>query len=580
MGWPATIGWALLAAACFTLIWPPFECWWLAFVAVAPLSIMAIAQPTARRALLVTTLTQALPWGFVHAWMVQLTPPGGVMLDFYCALYMALFAVLVRRVARSPRTAALPMALVIPLLWSGTEYLRSTVVLGGYPWYTLGLPLAGTPESPGWFAQSASLGGVHLLSTVAAMVGGSLVDLWRLREGAGDRRRVWRWVAITLLLQAANLGFGVWVIETTTTAPGPTVLVVQTDLSVSNKNAWSKEHQERDTVVYLKATIAGATDAKEKGVPLDLIAWPETMVPGFGLDVETIRTLVQGEYYPGSMYADVFAGMQERLGIPLLVGSGSYVGLRANTENDGWAWDKHYNSAYLIDGPPPYARYDKLFLTPMGEEMPLISRWEWLEKELLALSAPGMTFDLEAGEKPVRFTVPWRSAAPAANDPGGQLRFVTPICFEDTSGPLCRTLCYEAGVRQVDLMVNLSNDGWFGWSATGRSHHVLHARMRSIELAVPMIRCANTGQSVAIEWNGQVSGRIGEAGAAPAVGTGTMVEPLRVRRCDRTTLYGRIGDLWPWLMVAATGYLWMRSRRIGERSASPVASSHRERTLG
>lgn len=577
MRWLPSIAWSLLAGLLFAAVWPPIELWWLAFVAVAPLSIMAIRQPSVKRVVFLTILASALPWGFVHAWMIQLTPPGKVLLDLYCAAYTALFAVLLRRAARSSRLRRVPMTVLVPLLWSGTEYLRSTVVLRGYPWYTLGLPLLGSPDSDGWCAQSASLFGVHLLSTLAAMVAGTVVDWWRLREGQGSRASVLRWTLATLVVQAANIGYGAWVVSTTPTEPGPTVLVVQTDLSASNKNEWTKEDQERDTVEYVRATITGASAARSAGVSVDLVAWPETMVPGFGLEVDAIRTLVAGRYYPGAMYADALAGLQERLGVPLLVGASSYLGLRANTEREIWEWDRHHNSAYLIDGPPPYQRYDKLFLTPFGEEMPLISRWDWLEAQLLSLGAPGMSFDLMAGEAPVRFEVPW-ATPPTPTGPATAartVRFTTPICFEDTSGPLCRTLCYEGGVRVADLMVNLSNDGWFGWSGAGRAQHVLHARMRAVELGIPMIRCANTGYSVAIEWNGRITNwvgrRPGDSGPSPAVGTGTMVEPLSVRRCDRVTLYGRIGELWPWLMVLATVVLTVMSRPT-KRSASAAAA--------
>lgn len=571
--WWRLAGLSLLSAVLLTTLWPPFGLWPLAFVAIAPLAIAAIAdarEPRSRRAgvcfALIVLLTQSLPWGVAHAWMMQLTPPGKVLLDLYCAAYVALFALLLRRVARSPRAVRLPMAFLLPVLWVGCEFLRTTVVLGGYPWYPLGMALSGGETSNGWCALSASIIGTFGLSSLPAMTAGALVDLLRWRAGGGRRvALVGGATAIAAFLLNAAIGW--WLLASTTTAPGATVLVVETDLSVSNKNAWSKEDQEADTVRYIQATLAGARAAREAGRPFDLVAWPETMVPGFGLEPETIRMLAEGRYYPGAMYATALADLARELRAPFLVGSPVYLGLRPNREREVWEWDRHHNSAYLIDGEPPYARYDKLVLTPMGEEMPLISRWEWLEKQLLALGAPGMSFDLMPGEGPVRFDVPWVTAPPGGG--GARLRFATPICFEDTVPSLCRLLCYHRGERQVDLMVNLSNDGWFGWSIAGRSHHLHHARMRSIELAMPMVRCANTGDSVAIEWNGRVSDRVRPRNPAqPAVGTGTMVKPLSVERCDRVTIYARVGDLWSWVSLGLMVALLLWTRRVEPAQAA------------
>ena len=555
----------LIGSALFAAIWPPWNLWWCAFVAAVPVAVISLRASSAWRAALLVLLTQIPGWLWVQYWMVQLTPPGMALLVLYCAVYVALFAVVLRRIARWMPIAKgrVPMALVVPVVWTACEYLRTTLVLGGYPWYPLGLGLIGPAEGDGLFAQSASIFGLPLLSGIAASVAGLLIDwsgIARSQTSPADsprRTRVLATIAV-IAVQAANMGYGWMVLEATTSTEGPAVLVVQTDLSVSNKNEWSREDQERDFAGYVRETLAAASAHRSEGGTIDLVVWPETMVPGFGLEPATLAMLTKGRYYPGAIYADSLVLMQERLAVPVVVGAPVYVGLRPDPEKERWLWDTHYNSAYLINGPPPYGRYDKLVLTPFGEVMPLISRWEWLERQLLSLSAPGMTFDLEPGVDAVRFAVPW------TRRPGAPLRIVTPICFEDTIASVCRELCYAHGERAADLMVNLSNDGWFGWSDHGREHHVLHARIRSIELGVPMIRCANTGHSVVIEWSGRISDRIG---LPHEKATGTMVRTMSARLTTRSTIYGMMGDVWPWSMLLATSILFVmapRGRIVGE----------------
>ena len=72
------------------------------------------------------------------------------------------------------------------------------------------------------------------------------------------------------------------------------------------------------------------------------------------------------------------------------------------------------------------------------------------------------------------------------------------------------------------MLVNLSNDGWFGDAIAGRDQHNQIARFRCIENRVPMVRAANTGQSVGIDSSGKVIAAIGAGRYGTARQGGTL----------------------------------------------------------
>ncbi len=209
--------------------------------------------------------------------------------------------------------------------------------------------------------------------------------------------------------------------------------------------------------------------------------------------------------------------------------------------------EHQYNSAYLIQGSPPFQRYDKYQLTPFGETMPYISAWPWLEEKLLALGAQGMSFSLDANPVLRRLVLETSE---------GSFVLGTPICYEDTVGRVCRRMVYDRGRKQADLLVNLSNDGWFGRSDATRREHNQIARFRCIENRVPLARAVNTGQSVAVDSLGRVIASLGEGRYGEARRSGVLEARLTLDR--RQTLYGTVGDGWGWgcLLFTAALLAW------------------------
>ena len=112
--------------------------------------------------------------------------------------------------------------------------------------------------------------------------------------------------------------------------------------------------------------------------------------------------------------------------------------------------------------------------------------------------------------------------------------------------------CYFAFPDAALLLINVSNDAWFGDSIAPHQHLQI-ARMRSLELGRETIRATNTGISAFIDARGDV------------LATGAQFEPVQmsgnVQPRSGTTPYVRFGN-WPVVslsLLILVGF-WLRSR--------------------
>ena len=329
------------------------------------------------------------------------------------------------------------------------------------------------------------------------------------------------------------------------------MLALQTNLPQSNKVGWTPEAQWRDANEFAVRTVEAVRAAEAVGTPVDLVVWPETMLPGVGLEAESIEFMASRDWWPGDRFATLAVQLQSVVGRPLLLGSGSFEGLRLGADGETLDWDARFNSVYLLDdrGLDAVVRYDKMVLTPFGETMPYISAWPWLEAQLLEFGARGMRFDLVAGTSFVRFDV--------VGDGGDSFAVATPICFEDTVPQACRRLVYEDGRKVSDLLVNPSNDGWFGDHDGARDTHLQLARLRCIENRVPMVRAVNTGRSAWIDSDGV------HRASLPSLESGELVAAVELD--DRVPPFARLAR-WPVAIISlvAVGLLAAATPRVME----------------
>lgn len=530
----------LLHSAFMLLAFPPLSWWWCTFFAVAVLVHAATrAHAVTFKAAMFLWLGAIPYWAYTEWWISDVSLPGYPFLVAIEAFWPACFVWLLSRV--NSRLPMLPVFATAPFLWTGIEFLRGELFANGYAWSLIAYPLIDRPE----IAWAAPLGGVYAVGLLVAALAAASVDVCR-----GARRR-WLGLTISILLSVGCTTYGYFLYghpQTSNRTVKPAV--VQTNVPQSNKLDWTVERELADWKRFEDlSTLASQSHP-------DFIVWPETMMPGLTLEPDALSILDkegivfpvkiagQEEKLPATAFADRLKVVQSGLGVPMVIGEDAIEGFRVVAEGSRLRFehDRRFNSVYLVsNGNTTADRYDKVRLTPFGETMPYISSWPWLQTQLLAIGAHGMKFDLAQGSRDTAFSIPI--------GPGREpVRFVTPICFEVTVAPHCRKLVYASdGTRRADIIVNLTNDGWFGSFDTAREQHLQIARWRCLELATPMVRAANTGVSVFVDSTGKVQRRM-EGGSGGARTDGFLLDTLALPAS--TTIYGRSGDVVGWSALA------------------------------
>ena len=546
----------------FVLAFPPFSWWGMSFLIPIPLFMLVRATPLKPWHAGILAALGALPsWGYVHLWVADVSQAGFIPLVIMMAGYTFLFVWLATRVIRCINKDWI----VLPLIWVGVEFFRGSILWGGYPWYLTAHPLIDSPF--GILAMPASIFGVYFVSFLCALYSILLIKAVfsprredHLRFGIQAGTVFSLWIALGFLLMPSG----------NPNAQSIRVGVIQPNIPQDNRTDWTVRQRVRDWLNLRDLTIAAVNDPKNPD-SLDLIVWPEGFVPGWTLDPvslaaereENLAWTLKPRFeedvpnltglpskIPATMVVDEMLIMQQALNIPMIVGSVAFDNLQIiDTDDEGIVYDREamYNSAFVINkGQPQPVWYDKMHLTPFGEVMPYISSWPWLESQLLSLGAEGMAFALDPGKESRVLSIPVQRESDESI-----VQIATPICFEATISHVCRDLVFQNGKRRASVLINLTNDGWFGTSDAGRRTHTLAARWRSIELATPMIRCANTGFSSVIGTNGQIVNQtinpleLNDQHDQGYPREGHLIGDIDL--AQGVTFYAKIGDFFGWL---------------------------------
>ena len=151
---------------------------------------------------------------------------------------------------------------------------------------------------------------------------------------------------------------------------------------------------------------------------------------------------------------------------------------------------------------------------------------------------------------------------PPTFDVAGQ-RLAPNICYEDLFGEEL-AVRFRDPLQSPTLLVNMSNLAWFG-NTVALDQHLTISRLRTLELARPMIRATNTGTTAIIDHRGQVTHRL-----APET-RGVLVGEV-MGQAGPSTFFawwaGRWGlsPLWSFCLGVtglALGVRWRKSQKAG-----------------
>lgn len=494
---------AIASGLALSFSFPNYNLPLLAWIALALLMLAALGACT-REAALFGFINGALFYPLSLPWIATVMNQYGNNISWLAAagilalmalagaLFPLVFAVLVCRVGKKSIPVACAMA---PFLWVTLEFARAHLPIISFPWNLLGYAASGNLA----FVQLTSVTGIFGLSLLVAAFNAAVA--WSITSPSKNSRRIVIGIAIVLVVIAA-----VGPRFVPRAAPDHLAHLVQTDFAQEEMYPpnWMEIH-----AADMQQLEAISIDSAKKSP--GVVIWPE--VPA-----------------PFSLQDPKFSIIANRIahdsGQDFLVG---VVDWKMGTLYRGPA----SNSAVLLDpnGQRKFT-YDKIHLVPFGEYVPLRKYLFFAHSLIDSIGdfTPGREYSVGSLE-------------------GG--RFSVFICYEAIFSSEIRRFAANG----AQLLVNISNDGWFGHSSAP-PQHLMMARVRAVENHRWLLRCTNTGFTVDVDPYGRIVAQF------PRFIRGQLDAPYGFR--SDLTLYTRFGDWLAWLCLIATLALilfaWIRLR--------------------
>ena len=546
--WLAALSTGVLYAGCFA----PFNYDWLCWIALTPLlaAVWFSGENSKRRWLRDLLLGYAAGLVFfwiVFSWLQTVTVPGLVLVGFYMAIYFAFwswFCGLLKPGLRKARpkkregveaisdrlnqkyagqreissqeaaashsasdldspqsrspwlrsTNNLRLAFFLAAAWVMQEWLRG-LVFSGWGWNSLGSALHAQLA----LIQIAEFTGVAGLSFVVAFTNVILLTTLRRFILETQVRPMKPHFDLTLTMAAivGLMGFGLHALKNPREGKALNVALVQPNIPREEKFSAEFAGKTFDKFTQL------SRPALEASARPDLLVWPESAMPGPVLGDEQSYRFVMD--FSATAKTDLMLGTID--------------------QDEARA----YNAALLVSEAGAHVQiYRKVHLVPFGEYIPGRHTIPFLAR-VVGDQVPD---DFAFGKEHTVFKL--------SND---KAKIAPLICFEDTIGDLTRQFVLAG----ANLLVNVTNDGWFLRSA-GSRQHLANAVFRCVETRLSMVRAANTGVTCFINEFGKITHMlVDETGSqfTDGVLTGQVTVPAQ----EVPTFYVRHGELFAQICV-------------------------------
>jgi apolipoprotein N-acyltransferase len=495
--WPLRFLLAGISGLLNVTIFPRIDLSWLCWIALVPLLVAGSCEKRLLRAFLTGSLAGAIFFLGNCYWIINVLiqygglPPLGA---FFCLLllvaflacfygaFLLAFCWMVRFSPISGLTAA-------PFFWVGLEYLR-TYLLTGFPWSLMGYALV----DQGAIVLLSRWTGVYGLSWLVLSI--NCAAVWLAVNPSRTRRfrRVLAGMALVLAVAALSL-IKVDGIQ----SAGDSVRIVQPNLSPDQ--VWTEPEKTNTLDSLGRLSLEGRPAVPRGGGPASpgLLVWPETPAPFyFHHDSDFRARMRELARQSGEVFVFGFVDLRpsERAELP----------------------DPYNSLAVVSPRGEMLSQYDKIHLVPFGEYIPYPRLFFFIEK-----------ISTEAGN-----FIPGTTRSMA--DLGARGKMGAFICYEAIFPDLVRRFVREGAT----VLVNITNDGWFGDSAAPHQHLNM-ARLRAVENNRYLVRAANNGISAIIDPQGKVLARTRTNEKTALSGTFSFQ--------SETTFYSHHGDVFAWACV-------------------------------
>jgi apolipoprotein N-acyltransferase len=498
--WLAAIFSGLLCVGCFA----PFNQGWLCWIALTPLiaAVWFSGKNSKRRWLRnfflgyvagIVFFTGAFSWLgslgilFENFFLRGLSLLLAIYLGFYFAFW-SWFVGLFRPREFDKSWKNLAIAFLAASAWVALEWIRGWLFTG-FGWNGLGVAL-----HTSWpLIQIAEFSGVAGLSFAVAFTNVIAVTtpVRLFFEARTHKMRPHFDLTLTMIGLVALFAFGIHAAENS--HAGKTVRISAVQANVPQREKFDSNFNAQIFEKFARLSEIGV----RTNPPPDLLIWPESSLP------EPVRAESSASY---RFVMDFSAAHR----VDLLLGSIDFE-------------DTHdYNAALLISGSDQQIKiYRKIHLVPFGEYIPLRHSFP-LFAAVAGTWVPG---DFEVGNDYTVFRLT-----------NGETKVAPLICFEDTVGDLARRFVLNG----ADLLVDVTNDGWFLHSA-GSQQHLANAIFRCVETRRPMVRAANTGVTCFINEFGRIT-QILRDDTGSTFTEGVLTGEVSIPQDRQLTFYARHGE--------------------------------------